>query len=125
MTAVLPSKTQQNLFYARTDVGGAYRWDNATGRWVPLLDGLSEDDVGLMGVESMALDTKDSAVVYVLAGTSYFSNGKTVVMRSADYGATFARITENFPPRSAIWRITVVSAQYHVHGKGMGRGNGE
>lgn len=112
MTAVIPSKTQRNLFYARTDVGGAYRWDNAAARWVPLLDGLPEDDVGLMGVESMALDTKDPAVVYVLAGTSYFSNGKTVVMRSADYGATFARTTD-------------VSALFRVHGNGMGRGNGE
>lgn len=112
VTAVIPSKTQQNLFYARTDVGGAYRWDNAIGRWTPLLDGLSEDDVGLMGVESMALDAKDPAVVYVLAGTPYFSNGKTVVMRSGDYGATFPRITD-------------VSAQFRVNGNGMGRGNGE
>jgi xyloglucan-specific exo-beta-1,4-glucanase len=112
VTAVIPSKTQRNLFYARTDVGGAYRWDAAAGRWVPLLDGLSEDDVGLMGVESMALDPKNPAVVYVLAGTSYFSNGKTAVMRSTDYGASFARITD-------------VSAQFRVHGNGMGRGNGE
>jgi hypothetical protein len=112
VTAVIPSKTQQNLFYARTDVGGAYRWDNATGRWVPLLDSLSEDDVGLMGVESMALDAKDPAVVYVLAGTPYFSNGKTAVLRSTDYGATFSRITD-------------VSAQFRANGNGMGRGNGE
>jgi len=112
VTAVIPSKTQQNLFYARTDVGGAYRWDNTLGKWVPLLDGVSEDDVGLLGVESMALDAKASSVVYVLAGTSYFSNGKTVVMRSTDYGNTFSRITD-------------VSAQFRVHGNGMGRGNGE
>ncbi|XHS77399.1 exo-alpha-sialidase [Burkholderiaceae bacterium UC74_6] len=112
MTAVLPSRTQQHLFYARTDVGGAYRWNDATGRWVPLLDFLSEDDVGLMGTESFALDPKDSAVLYVLAGTPYFSNGKSVVMRSTDYGATFSRITD-------------VSAQFHVNGNGMGRGNGE
>jgi xyloglucan-specific exo-beta-1,4-glucanase len=112
VTAVIPSKTQQNLFYARTDVGGAYRWDNTLAKWVPLLDGLSEDDVGLMGVESMALDARAPAVVYVLAGTSYFSNGKTVVMRSTDYGNTFSRITD-------------VSAQFRVHGNGMGRGNGE
>jgi hypothetical protein len=109
---VLASRTQQNLFYARTDVGGAYRWNNATGRWVPLLDFVSEDDVGLMGTESLALDPKDSAVLYVLAGTPYFSNGKTVVMRSTDYGATFSRITD-------------VSAQFRVNGNGMGRSNGE
>jgi xyloglucan-specific exo-beta-1,4-glucanase len=110
--AIVASRTQQHLFYARTDVGGAYRWDHPTGRWVPLLDFVSEADVGLLGVESLALDPKDPAVLYVLAGTSYFSNGKTAVLRSTDYGATFSRITD-------------VSAQFRAHGNGMGRGNGE
>lgn len=112
VSAFIPSRTQQNLFYVRTDVGGAYRWDNANARWVPLNDWLSEDDMGLMGAESLALDPKNSAVVYLLAGTSYFSNGKTVVMRSADYGATFSQITD-------------VSSQLRAHGNGMGRQNGE
>lgn len=112
VTAVVASRTQQNLFYARTDVGGAYRWNASTGRWVPLLDFVSEDDVGLLGTESLALDPNNSAVLYVLAGTPYFSNGKTVVMRSTDYGATFSRITD-------------VSAQFRVNGNGMGRSNGE
>ncbi|WP_454832441.1 WD40/YVTN/BNR-like repeat-containing protein [Pseudoxanthomonas wuyuanensis] len=112
VSAVIPSKTERNLVYARTDVGGAYRWDHATGRWIPLHDFLSEEDVGLMGIESIALDPKDSAVVYALAGTSYFSGGKTAVMRSSDYGATFSRVTD-------------VTAQFRVHGNGMGRGNGE
>jgi len=111
VSAFIPSRTQQNLFYVRTDVGGAYRWDNANARWVPLSDWLSEDDIGLMGVESLALDPKNSAVVYMLVGTSYFSNGKTVVMRSADYGATFTQ--------------TDVSNQLRAHGNGMGRQNGE
>lgn len=112
VTAVLPSRTQQGLFYARTDVGGAYRYESTTGRWVNLLDWVSEADVGLLGTESIALDPNNSAVLYVLAGTSYFSNGKTVVMRSTDYGATFSRITD-------------VSSSFRVHGNGMGRGNGE
>ena len=112
VTAVLPSRTQRGLFYARTDVGGAYRHDAMTGRWVNLLDWVSEADVGLLGTESIALDPNNPAVLYVLAGTSYFSNGKTVVMRSTDYGATFSRITD-------------VSSSFRVHGNGMGRGNGE
>ena len=48
----------------------------------------------------------------MLAGTAYFINGKTVVMRSTDHGATFSRITD-------------VSSSFRVHGNGMGRGNGE
>jgi hypothetical protein len=112
VTAVVPSQTQQGLFYARTDVGGAYRWDVAKGRWIPLLDGVSEDDVGLLSVDAIALDPRNSAVVYLLAGVPYFSNGKTVVMRSTDYGATFSRITD-------------VSSLFRANGNGLGRGNGE
>jgi len=112
VTAVIPSKTQRNLYYARTDVGGAYRWDPTSSKWIPLLDGFSEDDIGLYHVESIALDPKNNAVVYIVAGVPYFSNGKTVVMRSTDYGATWSRITDV----SNLWR---------AHGNGMGRGNGE
>ena len=112
VSAIVPSKTERGLFYARTDVGGAYRWDAAHATWVPLLDGLSEDDVGLMSVESLALDANDSAVVYLLAGLPYFSKGKTAVMRSADHGATFSRVTD-------------VSHLFRANGNGLGRGNGE
>lgn len=112
VTAVIPSKTQRNLFYARTDVGGAYRWDVTNSKWIPLLDGFSQDDVGLYHVESLALDPNNSAVVYAVAGVPYFSNGKTVVMRSTDYGATWSRVTDV----SNLWR---------ANGNGMGRGNGE
>lgn len=112
VTAVLPSRTERGLFYARTDVGGAYRWNSMTGRWVQLLDWVSEDDVGLLGIDSMALDPRDPSVLYVLAGTSYFSGGKTVVMRSTDRGATFSQTTN-------------LTSSFRAHGNGMGRGNGE
>jgi hypothetical protein len=46
VSAVIPSKTESGVVYARTDVGGAYRWDNASGRGVSLLDGVAEDQVG-------------------------------------------------------------------------------
>jgi xyloglucan-specific exo-beta-1,4-glucanase len=112
VTAVVPSKTQRDLFYARTDVGGAYRWDAANSRWISLLDGVSEDDVGLLSVDAIALDPRNSAVVYLLAGVPYFSGGKTVVMRSTNYGASFSRITD-------------VSHLFRANGNGLGRGNGE
>lgn len=112
VSGIVASKTERNLFYARTDVGGAYRWDAANSAWIPLTDGVSPADVGLLGVEALALDPKDSKVLYVLAGTSYFSGGKTVVMRSTNYGASFDRITD-------------VSSLFRAHGNGVGRGNGE
>jgi xyloglucan-specific exo-beta-1,4-glucanase len=108
---IIISKTVPNLMYARTDVGGAYKWDATSGTWKPLLDWLSEAQTGFLGVESIAIDPQAPAKVYMLVGTSYFNNGNTAILRSSDYGATFA--------------ITDVSAQFKAHGNGMGRQNGE
>jgi hypothetical protein len=110
VSAVIPSKAQ-GVVYARTDVGGAYRWDNANGRWVPLLDWVSDEQTGYLGVESLAVDPKNAANVYMLAGISYQNGGKTAMLRSSDYGATFS--------------VTDVSGQFKAHGNGMGRQNGE
>ena len=111
VSAVIPSKTNKNLLYARTDVGGAYRWNAAASRWIPLQDWVSEDQQGYLGVESIALDPKDGAKVYLLAGTSYFNGGKTAILRSTDFGSTFETVD--------------VTAQFKAHGNGYGRQNGE
>jgi hypothetical protein len=111
VSGIITSKTQQGLIYARTDVGGAYRWDAANSKWIPLLDWTSEDEVGYQGVESLATDPKEPNKVYMLVGTSYFNNGKTAILRSSDYGNTFS--------------ITEVTSQFKAHGNGMGRQTGE
>jgi xyloglucan-specific exo-beta-1,4-glucanase len=111
VTGIITSKTEQNLMYARTDVGGAYRWDAANSRWIPLLDWTSESDVGYQGVESLAIDPVEPNKLYMLVGTSYFSNGRTAILRSNDYGNSFA--------------ITEVTNQFKAHGNGMGRQTGE
>ena len=111
VSAVIPSKTEQGLAYARTDVGGAYRWDKNALKWKPLMDWANENEAGYYGVESIALDPKNSAKVYIFAGLDYKNNGKTVILRSSDYGQTFA--------------ITDVTAQFKTHANGMGRQLGE
>ena len=49
--------------YIRTDVGGAYRYDRAAGRWLPLLDRFGTAD-SAFGVESIAVDPNDPNTVY-------------------------------------------------------------
>ena len=44
------SDAQRGLAYARTDVGGAYRWDAAAKNWVPLLDFTGFNDWNELGV---------------------------------------------------------------------------
>ncbi|QBE65486.1 GDSL-type esterase/lipase family protein [Pseudoduganella lutea] len=106
--AVIPT-TEKGVVYARTDVGGAYRWTND--RWMPLLDWVSEDQTGLLGVDSLAVDPRDPSKVYLLAGIAYHNGGRSAILRSRDYGKTFA--------------ITDVTAQFKTHGNGAGRNNGE
>ena len=110
VSAVIPSKAQ-GVVYARTDVGGAFRWDNSAARWVSMLDWVADDQTGYLGVESLAVDPKNAANVYLYVGISYFNGGKSAVLRSTDYGATFS--------------TTDVTAQFKAHGNGMGRQNGE
>jgi xyloglucan-specific exo-beta-1,4-glucanase len=111
VSGIIPSKSERGIIYARTDVGGAYRWDAAHTRWIPLTDWIGLEDNGLMGIESLAIDPHSAGKVYMMAGTSYLSGAKSVVLRSNDYGKTFAQ--------------TDVTSQFHIHGNGMGRGNGE
>ncbi|WP_207515262.1 T9SS type A sorting domain-containing protein [Longitalea luteola] len=111
VSAIIPSKTQQNLVYARTDVGGAYRWDTSTNSWIPLTDWVADDQVGYLGVESLALDPNNPGRLYMLVGIGYFNNGRTAILRSTDYGNTFT--------------ITDVTTQFRAHGNGMGRQTGE
>ena len=60
--------TQPGLAYARTDIGGAYRWDPAAQRWVPLMDFTGFGDWNVLGVQSIATDPIDPARVWVAAG---------------------------------------------------------
>ena len=108
---IIACPSQQNLFYARTDVGGAYRWDEATQIWVPILDWLSANQVSYMGVESIAVDPESPGKLYILAGTSYWNGGITAILRSTNYGTSFA--------------ITDVTSQFKADGNGADRQKGE
>jgi len=111
VSGIVPSKAAKGLVFARTDVGGLYRWNEGLARWIPLTDWVSENETGLLGIEAVATDPTDASRVYALAGISYFNGGKTAILRSSDTGNTF--------------QTTEVTSQFKAHGNGMGRGSGE
>ena len=53
VTGIVFSRAQPDVVYARTDIGGAYRWNAATARWMPLLDWIGRTQTNLAGVESI------------------------------------------------------------------------
>jgi MYXO-CTERM domain-containing protein len=83
------STVEQNVLYARTDMAGAYRWDETKYGWIPIMDWLTRPDMKYIGVESIAADPVDSNVVYMAVGTYTSSNGQ--IIRSADRGDTWTR----------------------------------
>lgn len=102
--------TEKNLRYCRTDMGGAYRWDQKNLRWQPLLDWISYADLNLMGVESIALDPNDPDMLFMACGT--YTNPSTpdgAILWSDDRGKTFHH--SNLPVKFG--------------GNENGRGNGE
>lgn len=102
--------SEPGLMYARTDIGGAYRWLPETRRWQPLMDWMGHDDHGRFGVESLALDPSDPERVYLAVGTYLHERGQLgAILRSSDRGATFER----------------ASLPFKLGGNAQGRGNGE
>ncbi len=103
--------TGKKAMYARTDVGGAYRYDYANDEWVQLMSFVNETDRGFLSVDAMCIDPTDDDTIYLLCGCAYFSDERTVIFKSTDGGKTF---TEHD-----------VSDLIKVHGNGYGRQCGE
>src|SRR5207253_2083762 len=59
VTGIITHPTSGDM-YCRTDVGGAYRWDAVTSKWVQLLDWISDDERNFSGVEALALDPQNA-----------------------------------------------------------------
>jgi hypothetical protein len=79
-----------NTVYIHTDMGGAYRWDQAAARWMPMNDWSQWNDWSPqnLGVETLAVDPTNANRVYMAVGT-YMS--PTAIMRSTDGGRTWLR----------------------------------
>ena len=68
VSGIVMSPALPGLAFARTDVGGAYRFDPANQRWMPLTDWVGHDNSNLIGIESIAADPTDPRKVYLAAG---------------------------------------------------------
>jgi hypothetical protein len=87
VTGLVFHPTTANLLYARTDIGGAYRWSPATSSWTPITDGLGfgATESRFHGIESIAIDPNNDQLVYMATGMYTFEgNGRLYI--SSDRG---------------------------------------
>ncbi|NIK68725.1 sialidase family protein [Paenibacillus sp. BK720] len=129
---IIYNPSEKYLVYARTDIGGAYRWDKKTNTWKQLLDWVGYDNWNMAGVASLATDPVDPNRVYIAAGTysNDFTDQNGVMLRSTDKGETWKKTVMpfkfggNMPGRSMGERLTVDPNNNSVLYFGARNGNG-
>ncbi len=110
VTGIIYHPAESGLVYARTDMGGAYRWDNTSSRWVAITDMMNRNNSDYMGILSIALDPTNTNRVYMMTGkytASWAGNGAVLI--STDRGNSW----------------TIVPLSFKVGGNEDGRGCGE
>jgi hypothetical protein len=111
VTGIVFSPVEAGIVYARTDIGGAYRFNPADKSWAPLTDFLGKADANYFGVESIAADPVEANRVYMAVGLySQSWAGPGAFMRSSDRGST--------------WKI-IPTPGLKMGGNEDGRANGE
>jgi hypothetical protein len=90
VSGIIMSPVLPGLMFARTDVGGAYRYDPAGKRWMALTDWVGRNNSNLLGIESIAPDPVDPNRVYIAAGM-YVTAGNGSILSSTDMGQTWTQ----------------------------------
>ncbi|WP_202970554.1 sialidase family protein [Saccharothrix sp. ALI-22-I] len=133
VSGIVFSQSERGLVYARTDIGGVYRLDKRTKRWIPLLDWVDWDHYGHTGVISVATDEVDPDRVYAAVGTYTIPEWDPTmgaILRSADRGRTWQttmlpfRLGGNMPGRGIGERLAVDPHRNSVLYLGVRGGNG-
>jgi hypothetical protein len=104
-----------NIVYARTDIGGVYRWNQSSSSWTPLMDWVGQSNWGDMGAVSVAADPVNTNKVFAAVGmyTNSWDPNNGSILRSSDQGNTWAatalpfKLGGNMPGRGMGERLAV------------------
>ncbi|MBQ7919442.1 MAG: endoglucanase [Lachnospiraceae bacterium] len=97
---------KKDVLYARTDIGGTYRFDFEKNRWKSLIEHVTGEHLEETYPIALGLDEKHPERLYIASGI--WNKGEGVLSISEDYGETF---TKEVIPTT-------------VHGNQSGRGVG-
>jgi xyloglucan-specific exo-beta-1,4-glucanase len=129
---IIFNQSEPGLIYARTDIGGAYRWDEVAQRWVALLDWVGWDQWGWTGIVSLASDPVEPNRVYAAAGTytNAWDPNNGAILRSSDRGASWEvsplpfKLGGNMPGRGMGERLAIDPNDNRILYLGAPSGNG-
>lgn len=93
MTGIIVHPHYGSLLYARTDVGGAYRWDTGSQTWIPLTEEFPTKDY--FKVDAMNIDPSDTTLQKVYIGVGDGAIGR--VLRSASQGNSGTWVNTGLP----------------------------
>ncbi len=104
---------KKNILYARTDIGGIYRFDFNNNKWHSLADWITEFSHYLALPLSIAIDEEHHNMLYAICGNNRkgFSHGKSALLISDNYGESFTEkpvpfcCNGNSPARSSAERL--------------------
>lgn len=115
VTGTVFHPTEPGLVYSRTDVGGIYRLDNKTQRWIPLNDQIGglNNEFQHLGVLTIGLDPSDSNRLYIATGQ--YGGAESWKLASRIYRST---------DRGNTW-LPHVTPGFKMSGNGEARGTGE
>lgn len=89
VTGFLYHKKQRDILYARTDIGGTYRFDAKQQSWVSLIGHVTMKDLSETFPIAMALDDNAPNMLYIACGEGEHSGKNGVLAVSEDYGESF------------------------------------
>lgn len=129
---IIFNESEPNLIYARTDIGGAYRWNPANNSWVQLLDWVGFEEWSKTGVDALATDPVDPDRLYLAVGTytNSWDPNNGYILRSTDRGETWAesplpfKVGGNMPGRSMGERLAIDPNKNSILYFGARSGNG-
>jgi hypothetical protein len=96
VTGLVFHPNTRDVLYARTDIGGAYRWNESNKTWVPLTDGFGPAESFHQGAESIALDPNNDQLVYMVTGLSNSADATGRLYISNNRGSSWTSVNLPF-----------------------------
>lgn len=118
VTGLIYHQKKPGILYARTDIGGTYRFDEKEGKWKSLINHVTSEDLAETYPIALALDDAFPERLYIMSGVN--KQGYGVLSISEDYGESFTykriptTVHGNLSGRGTGYRLVVDKQDHNV-----------